>query len=208
VPRVERREDGKLDKRFLRAIMLLVPAMRHLTVLLTISWLLVAFACGAADQPTPDRYNDGFEPWTLLVLLAFMFACALALVAGTIAALVLLVMLGLLAGLIAAGMVSASVVIGVLRRSATTGFRALFFQFGGAIGLIMGSLGAWVFIVLAKLPTNSVGPWVIGPLVGVAFGLLAAWMFNFAWGRTVEWIARRLPGKKTLEVETAAASDR
>jgi MFS family permease len=207
VPRVERREDGKLDKRSLRAIMLLVPAVRHLTVLLMISWLLVAFTCGAANQPAPDHYTDGFEPWTLLVLLAFIFACALALVAGTIAALVLLVILGLLAGLIAAGMVSASVVIGVLRRSATTGFRALFFQFGGAFGLVMGFLGAWIFILLAKLPMDSVKPWVIGPLLGVVFGLLAAWMFNFAWGRTVEWIARKLPGKKTVEVEAATASD-
>ena len=141
------------------------------------------------------------------MLIAFLLACAVALVLGTLAALVLLVMLGLLAGLIAAGMVSASVVIGVLKRSVTMGFRALFLQIGGVVGLIIGSLSAWLFVLLAKLPMHSVGPWVIGPLVGVVFGLLAAWMFNFAWGRSVEWIARKLPTWKTVEVETVANSN-
>jgi hypothetical protein len=160
------------------------------------------------ETEPPLLAGAGFpEPFAIFALLMFLAACVVALVVGAVGALVLLLTIGLLAGLIAAGMVSASVVIGVLRRSATTGFRALFFQFGGAIGLIMGSLGAWVFIVLAKFPTNSVKPWVIGPLLGVLFGLLAAWMFNFAWGRTVEWIARKLPGKKTVEVEAATASD-
>lgn len=166
-------------------------------------WLLfLGVTCGAADPPPPDHYEEAFNPFLFLMLIAFLLACVVALGVGTMAALVLLVMAALLAGLIAAGMVSASVVVGVLRRSVTTGFRALFLQVGGVLGLLMGSLGAWLFILLAKLPTHSVTPWVIGPLLGVVFGLLAAWMFNFAWGRSVEWIARRLPGKKTMEVET------
>jgi hypothetical protein len=94
-----------------------------------------------------------------------------------------------------------------LRRSATTGFRALLFQFGGAIGLVMGSLGAWVFILLAKLPMDSVKPWVIGPLVGVLFGLLAAWMFNLRLGTNRRMDCTKLPGKKTVEVEPAIARD-
>jgi len=150
--------------------------------------------------PEPIPSDDG--PPALLLFFMFIFACVLALAGGAIAALTLLVMAALLAGLIAAGVVSASVVIGVLRRSVSTGFRALFFQIGGVLGLILGSLGAWIFILLAKLPMDSVQPWVIGPLVGVVFGLLAAWMFNFAWGRSVEWIARKLPGRRTVEVET------
>lgn len=163
---------------------------------------LIGVACGAADQPpAPDHYEEDFNPFLFLMLIAFLFACGLAVGAGTVAAFVLLVMVGILAGLIAAGMVSASVVVGVLRRSVSMGFRALFLQIGGVLGLIMGALGAWLFILLAKLPMDSVRPWVIGPLAGVAFGLLAAWMFNFAWGRSVEWIARKLPGKKTVEVE-------
>jgi len=157
----------------------------------------------APVEPTPPPYKEeDFNPFLFLMLIAFLVVCGLAVGAGAVAALVLLVMLGLLAGLIAAGMVSASVVIGVLRRSATTGFRALFLQIGGVVGLIMGSLGAWIFILLAKLPTHPVKPWVIGPIVGVVSGLAAAWMFNFAWGRSVEWIARKLPGRKMVEVET------
>ena len=145
---------------------------------------------------------DDFQGQFWAAALWILAACVFAVIIGSVAALLLLLTVGLLAGLIAAGVVSASVVIGVLRGSVSTGFRALFFQIGGVFGLIAGSLGAWSFIWLSKLPMNSVQPWVIGPIVGVAFGLLAAWMFNFAWGRSVEWIARRLPGRKTLEVET------
>jgi hypothetical protein len=170
--------------------------------LLTLWLLVVGLTCGAADQPSPGHYEEDFNSLGVFFLLACLLACGLAIGAGAVAALVLLVLIGLLAGLITAGIVSASVVIGVLRRSVSTGFRVLFLQVGGVGGLIVGALGAWLFLLLGKLPMNSVTPWVIGPLVGVAFGLGAAWMFNFAWGRSVEWIARRLPGKKTLEVRT------
>jgi len=161
---------------------------------------------GWKDAPVepepPPLAPAGFpEPFAIIAVLMVLAACVFAVIVGGVGAFVLLLTVGLLAGLIAAGVVSASVVIGVLRRSVSTGFRAFFFQVGGGFGLIMGSLGAWVFIVLAKLPMNSVHPWVIGPLVGVVFGLLAAWMFNFAWGRSVEWIARKLPGKKVVDVE-------
>jgi hypothetical protein len=158
------------------------------------------------DAPVEPKPPDtsGFqvpEPFLPMMAVLALLGCVLALMAGVVASLLLLLLVGLLAGLIAAGVVSASVVIGVLRRSVSTGFRALFFQIGGGLGLILGSLGAWVFILLAKLPMDSVQPWVIGPLLGLLFGLLAAWMFNFAWGRSVEWIARKLPGKKVVEVE-------
>ena len=143
---------------------------------------------------------DDFQGQFWAAALWILAACVFAVIIGSVAALLLLLTVGLLAGLIAAGVVSASVVIGVLRRSVSTGFRALFSQIGGVFGLIVGSLGAWTFILLAKLPMDSVKPWVIGPLVGIAFGLLAAWMFNFAWGRSVEWIARKLPGKKVVDV--------
>ena len=148
-------------------------------------------------EPAQPAFEDHQEQFLVLLVWAVLAA----IIVGSVGALLLLLTVGLLTGLIAAGVVSASVVIGVMRRSVSTGFRALFFQIGGVFGLIAGSLGAWVFILLAKLPMNSVQPWVIGPLLGMVFGLLAAWMFNFAWGRSVEWIARRLPGKKVVEVE-------
>ena len=146
-----------------------------------------------------NREDHQEQFWAVAVWI--LATCVFAVIVGTVAALLLLVTVGLLAGLIAAGVVSASVVIGVLRGSVRTGFRALFFQIGGVFGLIVGALGGWTFILLAKLPLNSIQPWLIGPFLGVLFGLLAAWMFNFAWGRSVEWIARKLPGKKVVEVE-------
>jgi hypothetical protein len=164
-------------------------------------WVVAGLAAAVILGRSHLEVEDHQEQFEILAVLAILAACVFAVIVGGVGALVLLLTVGLLAGLIAAGVVSASVVIGVLRRSVSTGFRALFFQIGGVFGLIVGSLGAWVFILLAKLPMDSVQPWVIGPLLGVVFGLLAAWMFNFAWGRSVEWIARRLPGKKVVELE-------
>ena len=166
-------------------------------------WIEAGLAAVVILGPPHFAFEDHQEQFVAL----FVWAVLAAIIVGSVGALLLLLTVGLLAGLIAAGVVSASVVIGVLRRSVSTGFRALFFQIGGVFGLIAGSLGAWVFIVLAKLPMTSVQPWVIGPLVGIAFGLLAAWMFNFAWGRSVEWIARKLPRRKVVEVEGEVTSE-
>jgi hypothetical protein len=102
-----------------------------------------------------------------------------------------------LAGLIAGGIISASVVTGVFQRSVSSGFRALFLQVGTVLGLIAGAVGAMIFIWLAKIPSDSLAPWIIGLVAGLLWGLLSACLFNFAWGRVVDWISTKVQRRKT-----------
>jgi hypothetical protein len=140
-------------------------------------------------QP-PDRTGEEFNPVLSGMLFLFLLICFLALLLGIFAALVF-------AGFITAGIISASVMTAVLKRSVSSGFRALFLQIGGVLGLVTGAVGAMIFIWLAKIPSDSPQPWVIGLMAGLLWGRLSALLFNFAWRRIVEWIAAKLPRRKT-----------
>jgi len=137
-----------------------------------------------------ELHEEAFNPLLFLAVIIFLIVCLLGLLLGVFAALVL-------AGFITAGIISASVMTAVLKRSVSSGFRALFLQIGGALGLIAGAVGAMLFIWLAKIPSDSPQPWVIGLIAGLLWGVLSALLFNFAWHRIVEWIAAKLPRRKT-----------
>lgn len=150
------------------------------------------------SEPSPSEFEDvDFGLW--IILITFLIACFLALLLGIFAVLVL-------AGFITAGIVSASVMAAVLRKSVSSGFRALFLQIGGVLGLATGATGAMLFIWLAKIPSDSPKPWMIGLIAGLVWGLLSACLFNFAWRRIVEWIAAKLPRRKTELPESATES--
>ena len=156
---------------------------------------LLCFAHGSALKLQTDRTGEEFNPVLSGMLLLFLLICFLALLLGIFTALVL-------AGFITAGIISASVMTAVLKRSVSSGFRALFLQIGGVLGLATGAVGAMIFIWLAKIPSDSPQPWIIGLIAGLAWGLLSACLFNFAWHRIVGWIAAKLPRRKTELPET------
>jgi hypothetical protein len=162
--------------------------------------MLEAWKTAPAEPQPPDLPDGDFDPglalFALVMLFMFLLACLLALLLGGLVTL-------LIAALLTAGIISASVLTGILRRSVSSGFRALFLQVGAVVGVIAGGIGALVFIWLAKLPAASTQPWIIGPLVGLTVGLLAACLFNFAWGRSVDWIASKLSRRKSEAPERA-----
>ena len=145
------------------------------------------------EPSDPEFVDFDFGLWA--ILLTFLVVCLLGLLLGVFAALVL-------AGFITAGIISASVMTAVLKRSVSSGFRALFLQIGGVLGLVTGAVGAMLFIWLAKIPSGSPQPWIISLTAGLVWGVLSALLFNFAWHRIVEWIAAKLPRRKTELPET------
>jgi hypothetical protein len=160
-------------------------------VLAPLALFLLSFAYGHAPEPQPpDLTGVEFNPFLSGMLFLFLLICFLALLVGVFAALVL-------AGFITAGIISASVMTAVLKRSVSSGFRVLFLQIGGVLGLLTGAAGAMIFIWLAKIPSDSPQPWIIGLIAGLLWGLLSACLFNFAWRRIVEWIAAKLPRRKS-----------
>lgn len=142
------------------------------------------------ELPGEEIEEIGPPMFVFFIIILFFVICFLALLLGIFAALVL-------TGFITAGIISASVMTAVLKRSVSSGFRALFLQIGGVLGLATGAVGAMIFIWLAKIPSDSPLPWIIGLIAGLVWGLLSACLFNFAWRRIVDWIAAKLPRRKT-----------
>jgi hypothetical protein len=149
----------------------------------------------AAQEPQPVDFPMEQEEYPTLIglgaLIVVLVLCFLALLLGIFAALIL-------AGIITGGIISASLATAVFQRSVSSGFRALFVQVGAIVGLLSGAVGAMIFIRLAKIPSGSPQPWVIGVLAGLVWGVLSACLFNFAWARIVGWIVAKFQRKPEL----------
>jgi hypothetical protein len=183
---------GNHQKAIILAFNLMQPlrsVVHHLLDVLARPLVLLLFAHGFVVQSVLAEEFPDIGPSILLLI--FLVACFLGLLLGVFAALVL-------AGIITGGIISASVMTAVLRRSVSSGFRALFLQIGGVLGLVAGGVAAMMFMWLANIPFDSAKPWIIGLLTGAVWGVLAACLFNFAWGRIVAWATAKLQGKAEL----------
>ena len=143
-------------------------------------------------EPQPPDTSGGFPdvgPLTvvLLMLLVVLAGCCLALVIG-------LAGLAIVAIMLATGIVSASLLIGILRRSVSTGFRVLFIQLGALVGVVGGAIATCALTWITKSKWNVPLHWILGLGLGLVMGIFFAWLFNKMWG----WIARELTHK--LEV--------
>jgi hypothetical protein len=103
----------------------------------------------------------------------------------------------LTAGLLAAGVLSSSVLIGVWRGRAQAGWRALFLQCGVLAGIPAGMLCAWVGMSLwQEMDGTLVTILGIGALAGALSGLVIALFFDLIATRAHLWLAARLERAK------------
>jgi hypothetical protein len=124
----------------------------------------------------------------LFMLLALLVGCCLALIIGAMCVAIVAVML-------AGGIVSASVLIGILRRSVSAGFRALIIQLGAVAGMAGGAIATCVVTLITKARWNSPSYWIIGIILGLFAGILFAWVINRIWGRVVQALTQRLENR-------------
>ena len=107
-------------------------------------------------------------------------------------------------GLVAAGVVSSSVMIGVWRGRAQAGLRALLLQLGVLGGIPAGMLCAWAGTALWKeIDGTLVVILLAGGLAGAFGGAVVALMFDFLAGRVQRWLGARLEGVKMRELPRA-----
>lgn len=140
-------------------------------------------------EPWPG-YIDGAPDFAPLMFVLFMLAalavgCVLALIVG-------LISLAIGAALLAAGIVSTALLVGVLRRSVSAGFRTLFTLFGAVIGMAGGAIATSAFTWIAKANWNSPLHWIAGVTIGLLVGILFAWLFNKVWTRIAQELTRKL----------------
>lgn len=124
----------------------------------------------------------------LLTLLAFLVGCCLVFLIGTVC-------LAIVAVMLAAGIVSSSIIVGILRRSGSAGFRALFIQLGAVAGMVGGAVATCGVTWISKASWHSPFRWVTGVLLGLLFGVLFAWIFNKVWSRIAQALTKKLENR-------------
>lgn len=98
-------------------------------------------------------------------------------------------------GILAVGVFSSSVVIGILKRSPTTAMKAFCLQLSAVAGGGCGLLGAMLALGFLDVNWTPLHAFLSGGLAGLTAGLLAGWLFNLAWVRIARgflWLGRRL----------------
>lgn len=121
----------------------------------------------------------------LLVLITLLAVCFLA-VFITVGCLVVFSVMLL------AGIISTSVVIGIIRRSTSAGFRSLFIQIGALAGMAGGATATCIVTWIARSHWNSPMCWVIGIAFGALIGMWLAWLFNKLWSHLARALAQKL----------------
>ena len=94
------------------------------------------------------------------------------------------------AALLAAGVVSVSALVGVLRGSVVAGFRALIWQAGALAGMIAGIAVVAGVRFFFETWREGAGPWIGGALGGMAGGLLVALLVDFLFRRLAGWLEK------------------
>lgn len=150
----------------------------------------------------------------VLAVVVAVFALALIcvlLVAAALLALALLVLVAVLVVVVLGAAVAAvaaaillpcvwiagiSVAVGFLCHGVRSAFRAAFIQLGALAGIACGIGLLWSANELLHLGLKS--PWVagLGAAAGLAGGVAAALLFNWAWGRGLDWIVKRCRTKR------------
>lgn len=132
---------------------------------------------------------DDFGPGALVIgMLLLALVCLVLIGVGAVVAVVLL---GILLLLLAVGIVSSSTVIGIANRRVSSGFKALFIQFGAFGGLIIGGVVAMAARSLLSLPVGLWTATAVGAFAGILLGVGVAVLFNMTWGAVANWIVRR-----------------
>lgn len=161
--------------------------------------LLVALLASTASAAVGED-NDfvpGLGIAAFLFIMTLIVVCMVLMGLGLAAGIVVCAAAAMLAGL---GIVSSSAAVGLLRRSPSSAFRALFIQLGAAAGIPCGIGAAWSVSALAHAGWSRLFIILLGGGCGMACGIGVALLFNFVWGRIVAWWlernARRMPMQK------------
>jgi hypothetical protein len=124
-----------------------------------------------------------------LFALVFLVVALILIGVGIVLGLVLCVVTAVL---VAAGIVSSSVVIGLLSRSSRAGVRAFLIQCGVLAGFPAGILCAWLVHSFFEAYGNGWPVFLYGALGGALGGLIIALLLGFIYSRLHTWAAGKL----------------
>ena len=162
----------------------------RMTWLILVGAGLAGLAAGAAGaEPEQTAPDDDFAPGLGIMALVMIVVCLILIGVGIVVG---LAFMAIAAALAAAGIVSASVVVGLLKKRPSAAARALFLQLGGLGGAAAGGVLALAVRWLAEMDVHWGWALAAGGLGGLAAGAAVALAFNFAWSRALDWLAARM----------------
>ena len=109
-----------------------------------------------------------------------------------IAAILAAIIIALVCAVALMGIVSSSMMVGFLTRKVGPGARAFFIQLGAAGGIPCGIGFFWLFTWLIQANLSWRMILLIGGFSGIICGIIIALMFNFVWGKIVEYLTSRI----------------
>ncbi|HEV7334179.1 MAG TPA: hypothetical protein VGN63_24310 [Flavisolibacter sp.] len=163
-----------------------MKALLKLSVFLLFFILPISNAAQDYSSPQPDEGMDIF-----LLIIGSIFICAMigaSIVGAFLAALVIL----LFFSLSALGMLSASLAIGLYKRSFSAGFKSLFLIFFGITSAVLGTGGLLLFNMFIPLHLSGNYLAFIGFSGGLAGGLLLGRILFYIVKELIATLAKRL----------------
>jgi len=140
-----------------------------------------------ATQPDDD-FAPGLAIFALIVLLVLLFFALIALILAAIVGIALLILLLI-------GILSLSVLFGVLKRSVSAAAKALTIQLLALCGIPVGIALIWVLSHLLHRPIPAVATIFLGILCGAGSGAAVGYLLTKALSLLTAAIAKRLTSK-------------
>jgi len=160
----------------------------------------------AAEDDSSDNYDparDGPDPglavFALTAIVLILILVGIGIVVGTAVVMIA-------AGLVAAGILSSSTLMGVLTRRPSVAAQVLFLQLGALCGIAAGigllALGNYLFAWGLEFGWIA----LVGGGTGLGAGLIVALLFNLAWTRLLAWGVERFRAWKDRRAKKPTAS--
>ncbi len=164
--------------------------MKHLSKLAIVLFFLfvVTTVFAQSDNPT-SADDDEFNLFLLSLLLIFVCAMIGAAIIGAMAATILLLFLF---ALMALGVLSTSIAVGLYKRSFSAGFKSFLMILFGLTGAIIAGIGLVLIDYLFRLPTSGLSSFLIGITGGLIGGLLLAIATHHGFQWLIRYLAQKL----------------
>jgi len=143
--------------------------MKRLVTTLFILYLCLSCIGGFGQGPTGSQPDDEFNIFLLAVGIAFFCIVIGATLVGSVVA--TLAMLALF-GLVTAGILSAGILVGLYRKSITSGFKTVVAVTGCLSGILIGEIAFYLINRLYHLHLSGVSVLLIGGFCGLVGGLV------------------------------------
>ncbi len=132
-----------------------------------------------------DDYAPGLGIFALFMIIIMLLLIGV----GVVLAVAGFVILACLA---VAGVLTTSMVTGLVAKNPKAGVQALFIQLGGLVGIPAGAFIAYVASKLGEMDFSALWMLIGGGAAGAVGGVVIAGLFNWTWGKGLRLVSKLL----------------